>query len=272
MHLLSFPIRALARLSGRLGLLAQDLAFFLDNLLPALLARQDLKRTITGHYARSYETMPSWLESQAYEWRLEAWEQQVVDRYLPAKARVLVLGAGIGRESIPLALSGRFVVGIDVDRQALKLAREHTVRLTKGADFVQADFDALPFPDASFDTLLLFGIMYSAMPGCRTRQAWLQRSIRLLREGGRLILCFLTEPPVPSRNRRLSDRVNGWLCRLPGANPEYQTGDTCGQSHFLHAFQDERELRDELTEPGIALLELNWAKGYAVLARTVPRA
>jgi len=270
--LLSFSIRAVARLCNRVGLLAQDLAFFLDNLLPALLPPSTLTRSIAGHYAHTYELTPSWLVSHAYEWQLDAWEQQVADRYLPRHARVLVLGAGIGRESIPLALSGRSVIGIDIDRRALRFAREGALRLTKGADFLQADFYRLPFTDSSFDALLLFGIMYSAMPGRRARQAWLRSSTSLLREAGCLVLCFLTEPPVRSRSRRLSDRINGWLCRLPGSNHEYQPGDTCGQSHFLHAFQDEQELRQEMGETGLAIVELNWGKGYAVLARSELRA
>jgi len=53
---------------------------------------------------------------------------------------------------------------------------------------------------------------------------------------------------------------------FPGSNRAYQTGDTCAQGHFLHAFGSEEELREELRQPGVTLVDLDWNRGYAVVA------
>jgi 2-polyprenyl-3-methyl-5-hydroxy-6-metoxy-1,4-benzoquinol methylase len=243
--------------------MAQEAAFFLDNLLAALRSPSDLKRSIAGHYAHSYRAVPLTSTPHLSEWCLEPWEDQVINRHVPTASRLLVLGAGTGRESLPLAMSGRFVVGIDINQVALQFAHQTAAQFTNNTMFVQADFDTLPFFARSFDAIILFGIMYSAIPGRRARQRWLQRTMELLKEGGCVILCYLIEDPQRSRSRRLSDRINHWLCRLPGANRDYQVGDTCGRLHYLHAFQDQQELLAELT--GTEIRELDWFRGYAVL-------
>ena len=53
---------------------------------------------------------------------------------------------------------------------------------------------------------------------------------------------------------------------LPGANQSYQLGDTCSQSHFLHAFVDEEEIQSELREAGATIEQLHWHEGCAVLS------
>lgn len=51
----------------------------------------------------------------------------------------------------------------------------------------------------------------------------------------------------------VGETINRWLIRLPEANRLYQPGDTFTQSHFLHAFQSEQELREKLSESGVVV-------------------
>jgi hypothetical protein len=89
---------------------------------------------------------------------------------------------------------------------------------------------------------------------------------RLLVPGGFAILQFLVDSDLSARRKMVSETINQWLIRLPGSNRPYQPGDTCPQGHFLHAFQSEQELREELSESDIVLRDLNWQRQYLVIA------
>ncbi len=136
--------------------------------------------------------------------------------------RILVLGAGVGRESVALANRGLQVVGLDISREALQVAVHAADRAGAKALFVQADFLHLPFTAAGVRYVLLSGIMYSAIPGRRQRQVWL-RSLRAhLQDNGLVLLNFLIERWSATRSRRTIEAANRVLAALSGANAAYQ--------------------------------------------------
>ena len=82
---------------------------------------------------------------------------------LPAGARVLDVGCGPGRHSIPLAQAGFAVVGVDISRRFLDLAAEGARAAGVGAGFFQVDARQMPFDD-EFDAVIsicqgAFGLM-----------------------------------------------------------------------------------------------------------------
>jgi len=107
--------------------------------------------------------------------------------------------------------------------------------------------------------------MYSATPGRSRRLAWLRDLTRVLVPGGLALLGFQPRIEPPGRLERLCTRLNRTLLRLPGANRAYQPGDDCTGIHFLHTFEDEAEVRAEVTEAGLAVRELDWSRGCAVV-------
>jgi ubiquinone/menaquinone biosynthesis C-methylase UbiE len=201
-----------------------------------------------------------------YKWTLENWEETVLARHKITSGTILVLGAGVGRESIALAQRGFLVVGLDINRESLCVASQQSVTNCPKPLFAQADFLAIPIGMAQVDYVFMSGIMYSSIPGRQRRQAWL-RSLRLcMNEDGLLVLNFLVAREMDTRTHRFIHRLNRWLIRLPGANQSYQFGDTCSQSHFLHAFVDEEEIRSELRDAGATVDHLSWHEGCAVLS------
>ena len=79
----------------------------------------------------------------------------VRDAFLPLGERVLDLGCGEGATLLHLdAPAG--AVGVDLFEPKLVLAR----RLLPGCSFVAASADALPFPDASFDHVLVRDVIH----------------------------------------------------------------------------------------------------------------
>ena len=81
---------------------------------------------------------------------------------LLAGSRVLDVATGSGNAAIAAARCGCDVVGIDYVPALLDRARVRTRAEGLAVDFVEADAEALPFADASFDAVLsVVGVMFA---------------------------------------------------------------------------------------------------------------
>lgn len=147
-------------------------------------------------------------------------------RHQIVSGKILVLGTGIGRESIALAKLGLRVVGLDISRSALRMGAQTARFSGEPVTFAQADFLALPTHPARFNYILLPSIMYSSIPSRSWRQIWLRQLTGLLSANGLAILQFLVDSDPSSRRKMVSETINRWLTRLPGTNRLYQPGDT----------------------------------------------
>ncbi|PHV12480.1 class I SAM-dependent methyltransferase [Chitinimonas sp. BJB300] len=107
-------------------------------------------------------------------------EMRYIERYATGK-RVLDVGIGTGRGSIPLAQRGMDVTGIDSSQAML----DETRRLAGDAPMtlLPGDVARLPLPDADFDFLLSLNVVVH-FPHWRTI---LQEWDRVLKPGGRIL-------------------------------------------------------------------------------------
>ncbi len=266
MRALILIIKTIIYISERITGLLFRVEQLLTRLLPALLPPEELIRLIRNHYDRSYQDVGGHLPETSYQWKLESWEEDVLTHHRITSGTILVLGAGVGRESIALTQRGCLVVGLDINRESLCVASQQTMAKGIRPLFAQADFLAMPIGPARVDYIFMSGIMYSSIPGRQARQDWL-RSLRILvKDGGLVVLNFLITREKETRMQRLTHALNRWLVTLPGTNASYQRGDTCAQSHFLHAFADEEEIQLELDETGATIDQLRWHDGFAVLS------
>jgi SAM-dependent methyltransferase len=79
-----------------------------------------------------------------------------------ADQRVLDVATGSGNAAIAAARCGADVVGIDYVPELLERARVRAAAEGLPAEFIAADAEALPFEDASFDTVLsVVGVMFA---------------------------------------------------------------------------------------------------------------
>lgn len=258
-------IKTLIYLSERITESLFRLQQFFAILLPALLPPVEMTRLIRAHYDRGYRETAIQDPESSYQWTLESWEEEAFGRHRGTSGTILVLGAGTGRESIALAKRGFRVIGLDISRGALRIAFLMARKAGVTAQFIQADFLCLPTRSVEFDYILLSGIMYSSIPGRARRQAWLKSLVHHMKNGGYALLNFQVDRWPRTRGRRLAERINSLAMKLPRANKAYQRGDTCAQGHFLHAFQSEQEIRDELVDVGVTVVDLNWDKGFAIV-------
>lgn len=100
--------------------------------------------------------------------------------------RVLDIGAGDGNVAAAAAGAGASVVAIDLAPQLVALGRERTAGMN--VEWLEADAEALPLADGSFDaTLSAFSLQYAPRPDVALAQA-----VRVTRPGGRIGLASWT--------------------------------------------------------------------------------
>lgn len=118
--------------------------------------------------------------------------EKFMQRYLPARAeglRLLDVGCGTGHHLAVLRARGFDVTGVDGSAEMLQHAQAHNPGIT----FRQADVEALPFDDASFDFVVCIEVLRylpDSLP-C------LRELARVLKPGG---VCLVTAAPWLSVN------------------------------------------------------------------------
>ena len=122
---------------------------------------------------------------------------------MKAGGRVLELGCGTGRLSVPIARAGVSLVGVDRSGQMLARAQRKAlgIRTRKGGrrrgrlTLVRADIRALPFPTGRFSLVLApYGVLQSLIRP-RDLSAALASVARVIEPGGTFALDLVPDVP-----------------------------------------------------------------------------
>lgn len=170
------------------------------------------------------------------------WRSAVVDavRPLPGE-RILDLAAGTGTSSVPIAAAGAFVVPTDFSLGMLRVGRRRQPALA----FVAGDGLHLPFRDGAFDAATIsFGLR-----NLHDRAAGLAELRRVVRPGGRLVVCEFSHPTwAPFRTvytEYLMKALPAVATRV-ASNPEAYVY----LAESIRAWPDQRALAGELRAAG----------------------
>lgn len=98
--------------------------------------------------------------------------------------RILDAGCGPGLYTTYLALKGYNVIGIDIDRNKIDIARKINKNTNCDSKFLQGDLNKLPFKKEEFDLILCSDVIEHIKKDVQT----IKELNRVLRNGGRLIL------------------------------------------------------------------------------------
>ena len=123
----------------------------------------------------------------------------------PALGDLLDIGTGTGRMAELYAPRARHTVAFDKSPEMLRIARARLQHLPAGsAQLVQGDFTALPFGDASFDTLLLHQVLHYA----QAPETVLAEAARVSRPGARIaVVDFAAHDREELRERHAHARL-----------------------------------------------------------------
>jgi 2-polyprenyl-3-methyl-5-hydroxy-6-metoxy-1,4-benzoquinol methylase len=132
---------------------------------------------------------------------------RALDQAIPDDARVLDLGCGTGQMTLFLARDQRLLVGADLTRASLALARQAAQRFgVEGALFVETDLRQPGLRPGAFDVVLCLGVLHHT-PDPRAAFAAVAR---LVRPGGMLVVgLYNALARLPHRLRRLVARLSG---------------------------------------------------------------
>lgn len=117
------------------------------------------------------------------------WRRAVLAAVKPLPGEVILdLAAGTGTSSVPFAEAGAHVIPTDFSLGMLRVGRQRQPHLP----FVAGDGLHLPYRDASFDAATIsFGLR-----NLSDRSAGLAEFRRVLKPGGRLVICEFSHPTI----------------------------------------------------------------------------
>lgn len=94
--------------------------------------------------------------------------------------RVLEVGCGAGTDLVRFAKGGAIVTGVDLSSSGIELARANFAQQGLSAVLREADGEALPFPDETFDLVYAHGVV----PYTAHDRALVSECRRVLKRGG----------------------------------------------------------------------------------------
>ncbi len=210
----------------------------------------DVHSRQAGEFAASYDELERDPYGSCFTYsrmRLE----QALDRYLPESGvglRALDVGCGTGHHLRRLVSRGFEAAGIDGSSEMLEEAR----RANRAVELHEADVEALPFADQSFDLVLCIEVLrYLASP-----QRCIAEIARVLRPGG---TCLATAAPLfsinayPLLNRMVLVAPVGDFVRLK----QFFTTPSQLRAHFERAGFSAVEVHGVYTGP------INWVERLA---------
>ncbi|WP_312029692.1 methyltransferase domain-containing protein [Methylocystis sp. H62] len=152
----------------------------------------------------------------------DALEQQLLFDLLGAFAgkTALDVGCGDGAFASELARRGAIVTGLDPDPAMTAAARRRAVIEGAQLRLVEGKAEALPFPDATFDSVLAVAVLCFVRDGERA----VAEMARVLKPGGRLIIGELGRWSPWAAYRR----IRGWLGHPTWREATFHTtGELC---------------------------------------------
>jgi ubiquinone/menaquinone biosynthesis C-methylase UbiE len=114
-------------------------------------------------------------------------EAVVIKTYFQPGSRVLDVGCGTGRTTIPLYQQGYEVVGVDITPAMIDTARSIASQQGLAIKYEVGDATHLPYHNESFDHALFSFNGWAQIPGRVNRAAALNEIYRVLRPGGHYI-------------------------------------------------------------------------------------
>jgi ubiquinone/menaquinone biosynthesis C-methylase UbiE len=146
-----------------------------------------MNRTLAEKAVREAYEDPETVARYAGQPHLLTSERLLVGRFFPTGGNLLDLGCGAGRTTIPLALGGFHVLGMDLSHGMLRAATMQAAEVGTSIRFLQMDARALAYSNESFDGALFSYNAMDDVPGYSAKLQVLREVKRVLRRGAPFI-------------------------------------------------------------------------------------
>lgn len=142
-----------------------------------------------------------------------------------AGARIVDLGGGAGRISVPIAENTR-MTAVDIEQEMLRASKALAAERGVGMRHIVADVLKLPFADDSFDAMITTNVLHQ-VPAWRDA---LREAARVLKPGGKMLFGrdVLNEDSCAYRLRSKLREVTGEIA------PALRPTDAAGPTLFKH--------------------------------------
>ena len=114
-------------------------------------------------------------------------ERELCSRFWEPGHRILDLGCGAGRTTVPLIQEGFKAIGIDIAKPMVDQAKRFSTRMAIPCPFGVGDATDLPFKEHSFDGILFSYNGIELIPKEYGKVRFFKEALRVLRPGGHLI-------------------------------------------------------------------------------------
>lgn len=189
--------------------------------------------------------------SKAYNQRgLWEWEQKVIDQHFQSCQRLLVLGAGGGREVIALARLGYQVEGLECNPRLVEFANQLLQELGFNSSVKLSPRDQCLSSSYLYDGVIIGWGVYMLIQGREYRIKLLKHLRQIMPEGSPILLSFFVRDQGKQRYYQTITAIANttrFLLRREFIEP----GDMLAPN-FFHRFIEE-EISNELDAAGLKL-------------------
>ena len=151
-------------------------------------------------------------------------------------SRVLDVGCGFGQNLLPFVDRGFECVGVEIDPEIVKIAREIAVKRELTLKFEEGRNRGIPFPDGSFDLVLSVDTLHYEQ-NAEDAQRALREFARVLKPDG--VLYVSTIGPEHDMHARAEKLPNG---RFRVQNYDFRDGEV------MYSFDTEQGLAEALKQ------------------------
>jgi hypothetical protein len=178
------------------------------------------------------------------------WESSAIDEHFPARGKLVVTGAGGGREVLALLDRGFEAVGYEPNDKFVEAGSAFLASRGHPGCLQHIERDAFPNCDNKLDAIVVGWGSYTLIPGRARRVAFLQDARRQLEAGAPMLVSYIERPETGAYFRTLAVVANAVRALL--GRERVEVGDAL-VPHYVHHFT-RPEVESELRAGGFELV------------------
>ncbi len=225
-----------------------DLARVMTAIAAGTFSESELEQARVRHWAAFADDHPTRKQG------LFPWEVRFYSPFMRPGVRLLVVGAGSGRDVLCFIRDGCIVRAIDESADALQGLLRRVAQAELSVDVTPrsiVDFES----DERFDLVVFSWLAYILIPARKLRLASLRRAAEALVPGGRILISYKPgsgSPRLGGLSRMVAKLTGGWP---PEDFEEFQFSGTARLPRVYHSrFYTPEEIEGEARDAGLDVI------------------